>query len=153
MSNKEFSDWNSLVSAVEATIPNILKKDVAPIAEKILRQHIEADIYGTYTPKLGAWVNGSTYQRRHVLENSVSSFIDGDVLTVTSTATASPSVVKGYSFSSEEDGAFLKLLEKGKMGIWKNGFPRPAVSNTQKDFKSNGELRAAIQKGIKREIG
>ena len=87
-----------------------------------------------HTPKPGAWVNGTTYSRRHVLEGSVYSRKEGEGrYLVTSDASASPSVVPGYSFSPRGAGSFLALLESGNMGIWRGGFARPAVGNAQKE--------------------
>ena len=154
MPDKYFSDWASLVSAVDQKATAILKQDVAPVAEDILKKHIKSDIYNAYTPKPNGWVNGTTYQRRHVLEGAVTSLMpDPHTLIVTSTATASPAVVPGWSFHNRYPGAFLKLLESGNMGIWRGGFPRPAVSNTEADFETNKKLHSAIKNGIKREIG
>lgn len=157
MADKYFSDWETLISAIDAKTENILKQDVAPVAETILKKHIESDIYDVYTPKENGWVtqNGqpTTYQRRHVLEDEVVSLMSNKTLTVTSTASASPSVVKGYSFRNRYPGIFLKLLESGNMGIWRGGFPRPAVKNTQLEFNTGTAVKSAIKRGIKREIG
>lgn len=154
MSDQYFSDWDSLIKAVDDKAENVLKKDVAPIAEELLRKHIKSDIYDVYTPRENAWVNGSTYQRRHVLEESITSFMsDKNTLLITSPATASPAIVKGWSFHNRYPGAFLKLLESGNMGIWKRGFPRPAVSNTQDEIDQSPKIKSAIKQGIQREIG
>lgn len=151
-----YGDWDSLVAAAEKKVTRILKQDVAPIVEEIVQSHIQSDIYYAYSPRPGAWVNGTTYQRRHSLENNVvSSLSDSETLFVTSTATASPSVVKGYSFRNRYPGAFLKMLESGNTGIWRKGFPRPAISNAQAEIDDNlqnGSISQAIEKGIKREF-
>lgn len=151
-----YDDWDSLVAAAEKKVTRILKQDVAPIVEEIVQSHIQSDIYYAYSPRPGAWVNGSTYQRRHFLENNVtSSLSDSETLFVTSTATASPSVVKGYSFRNRYPGAFLKMLESGNTGIWRKGFPRPAISNAQIEIDDNlqsGSISRAIEQGIKREF-
>lgn len=159
MADKFFDDWDGLFNAVNKVASNVLKKDVAPIAEDILEKHIKSDIYDAYTPKQNGWVTSdgsqTTYTRRHVLEGSITSYLTGnnDTLLVTSRATASPSIVKGYSFRNRYDGSFLKLLESGNMGIWNGGFPRPAVENTQNEIDKSGSIRLAILHGIQREIG
>ena len=154
MSDQYFSDWDSLIKAVDDKSVNVLKNDVAPIAEELLRKHIKSDIYDVYTNRENAWVNGSTYQRRHVLEESITSFMsDKNTLLITSPATASPAIVNGWSFHNRYPGAFLKLLESGNMGIWKRGFPRPAVSNTQDEIDQSPKIKSAIKQGIQREIG
>ena len=99
MADIYFSEWDDLVNAVDDKLSVILEKDVAPIAEEILKKHIKSDIYDAYTPKENGWVNGTTYQRRHVLEETVTSImLDKNTVLITSTATASPSVVSGWSF-------------------------------------------------------
>lgn len=154
MADRFFSDWESLVSAVDAKATQILQRDVAPIAEDILKKHIKSDIYDVYTPKQNGWVNGTTYQRRHVLEQAVTTTVqDKHTILVTSTATASPAVLSGWSFHNRYPGSFLKLLEAGNMGIWHGGFPRPAVTNTQNEIDTSQEIKSAIQNGIQREIG
>ena len=39
------------------------------------------------------------------------------------------------------------------MGIWNDGFPRPAVTNTQNEINSSDKIKKTIERGIKREIG
>lgn len=157
MADKYFSDWESLVKAIEVSAEKILKKYAAPAANDLLKKHIQEDIYNVYTPKPNAWVNGTTYMRRHVLENNIvintSNISGGAELFITSSAAASPSVVRGYSFKNRYNGAFLKLLESDNLGIWKNGFPRPAVTNTQREFDEGNDIKEAILTGIRNEIG
>ncbi len=158
MADKHFSDWTSLVQAVNKKSVEILKKDVSPVAEEILKERIKDDIYDAYTPIEGGYFAGkfytNAYKRRHVLENKIKSYmINKDTLLVTSTATASKPLVSGWSFHYKYDGAFLEMLEVGDMGIWKKGFPRPAVKNTERQFESDKRISSAIKKGIKREIG
>lgn len=154
MADRFFSDWESLVSAVDAKATQILQRDVAPVAEDILKKHIKSDIYDVYTPKPNGWVNGTTYQRRNALEQAVTTIVqDKHTILVTSTATASPAVLSGWSFHNRYPGSFLKLLEVGNMGIWRGGFPRPAVTNTQNEIDTSQEIKSAIQNGIQREIG
>lgn len=151
-----YEDWDSLIAAAEKNISVILKNDVAPITEEIVKSHIQSDIYYTYTPRAGRWVDGNTYQRRHVLEDSINStFVSKGVLLTTSTATASAPILNGHSFTNRYPGAFLKMLENGNMGIWKSGFPRPVISNAQLEIDNSiqdGAIRHAIENGIKREF-
>ncbi|MFQ8982634.1 MAG: hypothetical protein ACLR6W_00015 [Evtepia sp.] len=129
-----YDSWAALEAAIKNECNQIIETEIVPKAEEILRKHIASDIYGAYTPKPGAWVNGTTYSRRHVLEGSVYSRKEGEGrYLVTSDASASPSVVPGYSFSPRGAGSFLALLESGNMGIWRGGFARPAVGNAQKE--------------------
>lgn len=146
----ELADLELALQKVQA---EILKKDVAPIVEKILKRHIKTDIYDAYTPQENAWVGGETYKRRHSLQKNITSKIlpDGSLL-VTSTAYANKAIAAptGFSFYDMEVGGFLHMLEDGHMGIWKSGFPRPAVSNAQRETDESAEVRAAIEKGIQR---
>lgn len=153
MADIYFDDIESLIAAIGTAPTAVMADEVAKEAEKILLKHIKSDIYGAYTPIPGGWVNGETYSRRHVLENNIKSTIEPDgTLLVTSEATASQSVVKGYHFSNMYAGSFLELLESGHMGIWKNGFARPAVSNAQKEVDNSSKIRAAFEMGLKREM-
>lgn len=160
MADKYLSNWDALVFHTNNAAEKILKEYVAPVAEDILRRHIQTDIYDAYTPKTNGWVSSDgkreTYQRRHVLERAVRSVLEDDnTLLVTSTARPSPSVVKGHNFINRYDGSFLELIQSGHTGIWKGGFPRPAVRNTEADFKDfdkGKRLGSVIQYGIRREI-
>lgn len=126
-------------------------EEVAPVVEDILRRHIQTDIYDVYTPKEGAWIGGETYERSHLLEDSVTSYIiDGDTLFTTSMTTADESIVEGYDFSSNYPGAFLEMLASGHTGIWTSGFPRPAVENAQAEVDNSSAVRQAVDRSVKK---
>lgn len=151
MADYYFEEVEDLLSYFEKSLDDVLLTDVSPLVEEILLKHIKTDIYDVYTPKPRGWVHGQTYIRRHVLEGAVTSKIDEEhTLLTTSEATANESVVKGYHFSNRYAGAFLQLLESGHMGIWKKGFPRPAVTGAQKEVEESHRVESAIRKGIKR---
>ena len=139
------SDWDALVAQAQTKLDQVLQYDVSPVAEKILKDRIAKDIYAAYTP--------AYYQRRHVLEQNVkSSLTKSGTLFVTSSADASPSILKGYSFENRYPGAFLEMLEVGNMGFWRRDFPRPAVSRAQEEFVRSSEMKRAIEAGIQREF-
>lgn len=147
----DYRSWEELCDAAQKKCHDILKRDVAPVAKRIVIEHIQSDIYDVYEPIKNGWVNGTTYRRRNVLKGSVyHTFIHDDEIMVTSNATASKSVVPGYSFHNRRPGSFLKLLETGNMGIWRNGFPRPAIGNAQKEIDQSSKIRDAIQSGLNR---
>lgn len=128
-----------------------IMNEVAPVMKDILMKHIETDIYGAYTPIEGGWVNGTTYERRGSLldEGNLTVLVEnGDTIVVTSVATPNESVVPGHQFVSSQPGAFLQLLESGRMGIWRHGFARPAVRNAQDEINNSSKIEAAILKGI-----
>lgn len=153
MAERYFEDWESLIAEANRAVKRVLKNDVAPVAEDILRYHIMRDIYDAYTPKEGKWVGGTTYIRRHVLEDSITSFFEDDeTLVTTSTATSSPSIVKGHRFRPWQVGGFLELIESGNTGIWRSGFPRPAVGNAQAEIDRSPVIQKAITQGLKREF-
>lgn len=154
MANELFSDWEELTTAISGKITEILKDNIAPVAEDILKKHIKSDIYDAYSPKENGWVNGTTYKRRHVLEDQITTlFQNENTILITSTATASPSILKGWSFHNRYPGAFLKMIEVGDMGIWRSGFPRPAVTNAQNEIDKNEAIKNAVKDGIKQKIG
>lgn len=147
----DYGSWEELCDAAQKKCHDILKRDVAPITKEIVKRHIQHDIYDVYTPIEHGWVNGTTYQRRHILDKTVySTFVHDDEIMTTSNATASKSVVPGYSFHNRRPGSFLKLLESGNMGIWRGGFPRPAIGNAQKEIDRSSKIRDAIRSGLNR---
>ena len=154
MIKRTYDNWDELVAGANKRMASILKTEVAPVAEDILKRHIKTDIYDAYTPKTNGWVNHQTYQRRHSVDRNVTSMLqDANTLVVTSRATASKPVVKGWVFANKYVGSFLYLIEKGKTGIWRKGFPRPAVANTQEAFGRSKAIESAIKRGIVREFG
>lgn len=154
MASHTYNSYEELVAAVNAAIPKILTDYIAEVAEDILLEHIETDIYDAYTPKAGGWLNDSTYPRRHALEQGVDSWLESsDTLLITSKANPSPAIISGHSVYGGESGGFLQLLESGNMGISGCQFPRPAVSQAQAEVDSSPAIMAALQRGIDSEIG
>lgn len=153
----EYNSYEDLVSSLESELSKVLEDYVTPVMTDILKRHIYTDIYQAYRPIRGGWVNGSTYQRRYHLPDSLYSIIrpngDGVMAIVTSDESFTP-IVKGYRFNNNYNpGAFLEMLEKGNMGIWKHGFPRPAVSNAQKEIDTSSEIKEAVKKGLNAIFG
>lgn len=143
-----------LASYVSSRVDEILLEDIAPVVENILLRNIETMIYEAYTPKPGAWVNGTTYQRRRLFaDHMVYKIEEPGVLSVTSNAVPSDPIVRGSAFVPYTDGAFLGMLEHGDMGIWKSGFPRPAVSSAQKETDDSLAVRIALRYGLDRLFG
>lgn len=155
-----YDSIEALVSAIEkrstAIAQRVLEKYAAPIAEEIVRQHIISDIYNAYTPKENGWVdtkgNRVTYQRRHDLENSLYYQFNGvDEILITSNAKANRSVGR-QKFRHRYPGSFLELLESGNMGMWRGGFPRPAIAKAQAEIDGSTAIQKAIQYGINKEL-
>lgn len=118
----------------------VLMEYVAPVVEDILRKHIESDVYGAYGP--------SVYQRRMSLVNNIrSQMISDNELLVTSIAQPNK---PANGWHSSGDGAFLYMLEAGDLGWWRKGFPRPAISNAQREVDSSTAVESAKRNGIKR---
>ena len=155
-----YSSWEQLTSAAQKKCADILQRDVATIAKEILKRHIISDIYNAYTPKHDGWVlyrggkwQRTTYARRHVLENSLYGVLSApDELLITSRAAPAKSIVAESKFNNSVPGAFVKLLESGNIGLWCGGFPRPAVSNAQKEIDKSSEIQKAIVAGLHREF-
>lgn len=145
-----YNDWPSLIKGINAVCKLILSEDVAPVATEILKRHIEHDIYGAYTPIENGWVGGQTYNRRGSLLTSPfhKRFVGSNEILITSSARPSPPVVKGSVFEYRQPGAFLEMIERGNMGIWKKGFPRPAVSKAQEEINNSSEILRSIEHGI-----
>lgn len=154
MAVKNHDNWDSLTDAVQKRCKEILDKSIAPVAKKIVQEHIVSDIYESYTPKINGWVNDkgqrATYQRRYSLTKRGSvyhKFIAKDEILITSNTPASKPVVKGWRFRNKT-GGFLEMLERGNMGIWVHGFPRPAIKNAQKEINKSSEIEALIKAGL-----
>lgn len=159
-------------SSLDAVIKNVLEKKIGEKVWKILKDHIEKDVYDAYKPN-GRWVWGTAqddevngYQRRREkgLLNEAGKYIfvdrDGDLwgLRVSTKARPSESVL-GYKWT-HHTGGFLALLEKGDLGFWSRSgnsvthpFPRPVITNAQDEAMSHmpeyeAEIYAAINKAI-----
>lgn len=156
-----YDNWEALTSAADEQCKKILKTYVLPVVKEIVKRHIQSDIYSVYAPKANAWVNGGTYIRRYSLLNDANIYHefqdDGTTLMVTSSAAPSPSIKKGYSFHNRRPGAFLQLFESGNFGFLNYTsayhFPRPAITNAQKEIDSGRGVNAAVNKGIKQYFG
>lgn len=145
-------------------VNDVLLNEVADIVEQILEKHIMQDIYAAYQPKTTyygkrppiGWrsVGDGYYQyaRRWSLVGNYVRKMLGDTLFVTSDATPSPSVI-GSGWSNNT-GGFLQMVSTHPGKIWKGGFPRPALQNTQDEIENNGyaqkALEAALLRGLKR---
>lgn len=153
-----FDNMATLMMATQGAAMQVLTEYVAPVAKDILRKHINTDIYAAGTtagrPREGAWIHGSTYRRRGNIGDAITSRLeDAETLFVTSTAPANTSIIKGSHFSNLSEGSFLQLLETGPWGIYKSGFPRPVIKNTQKEYDSSSEIKNAMKRGINDLIG
>lgn len=115
--------------------------------KNVLYKHIQSDIYDPYTPKPGRWVGGSTYVRRNSLSEGSLVAINEPDGTITITSTAVPGAPVGRGSIRKEPGSLLQLIEGDKHGLWRGGFPRPAVGNAQKEIDS-GALMSAIEKAL-----
>lgn len=143
---------DNIVDAISASgdmIKDVAINDVAPIVEEILVRHIYRDIYGAYTPR--------EYKRRYMMSDGdalVVKMLDDSTLFVTINAKPDGTWTGSSSWTPRYDGSFLEMLEKGDLGWWKKGFPRPAVSNAQKEVDENRDkINAAIARGLNRVIG
>lgn len=148
-----YDTWEGLCHAAQTKCSQILQKDAAPVATDIVKKHIKTDVYDAYTPRKNGWVGKTTYRRRHVMEGSLyTSVIAANEILITSRVNGNTSIVPGWNFTVSEPGDFFRFLEKGKTGIWKNGFPRPVITNAQKEINKSAEIKTAIKAGIKREF-
>lgn len=150
----QYGNWDALARATQKKLNNTLEK-IKPQAVEIVKQHIKDDIYNAYTPKVGAWVNGTTYKRRGMLKRVSGTISKAEsTLYITNNATPSSPIIKGYSFRPEGSGAFLKMLSVGKMGIFKRGtkFPRPALENAVAEMENSESFHRHIQLCIDSEF-
>lgn len=140
---KAFNSIEELVGHVNhMDVPEETVSAVEEEVKRILLKHIKEDIYDNDARSDTGW-HGGKYPRRHVLENNIVSYRDGNTIIVTSEASAGQSPVKGQTFSNKDSG-FLRLLESGHMGFWKKGFPRPAVPNAQDEVDNSPVIKALL---------
>lgn len=164
----ECSDWEQLVAEAQKACNKILEDDVAPVAKKILGEHILSDIYSpdVYTPKPNGWVikvgskNGkpiwqrATYKRRNKLPTKLTAELDGSgVLVVSSTERPMTPVRGKFGYVNRlKYGSLLYLLESDDMGLWRGGFPRPALTNAQNEMADSPKISQKIEAGIKKRF-
>ena len=137
----------------------ILEKYVKPVMQEILLEHIREDIYGSSPTSSYAGRPAKTpydkaglpspnwYVRSYNLLDAGNLFTEIDGNTIYMTSNAQPPTVWSGSWSAT-DGGFLALLEGGDLGMWRKGFPRPALSNAQKEVDRSQAIRSAINKGF-----
>lgn len=156
MASEIYGNIDLLGLAAAKKLDLILKRDVAPEVEKILKKNIQKRIYDSYTPKPNGWVNKTTYHRRYSLLDSFVCISEGqNEITITTVADPDTPVVKGSVFTPYEEGSFLKMLglrSKKARGIWFTGFPRPVVNFAEEEISRSSSVSRAIQRGIKREF-
>lgn len=152
-------NWSQLVGEAQNACRDILEDDVAPVATKILKKHIKTDIYDAYTPKTNGWVvmRGKkrirqTYQRRNDLSADLFYIVNKDKeLTVSSNSNPMPPIT-GAKIRFNGYGSLLYLLESADMGLWRGGFPRPAVTNAQKEINESAAIANAINHGLSKRF-
>lgn len=166
MAGAEYSSWEELAAAIDAVVPAVLESSVAPVMESIVTKHVKEDVYDAYTPKPGGWslsrmkssvrsayaasAGDSTYHRRNSLYNLKSEMQGRNTLLTTTSSAPAPAVVRGWSFHNRRDGAFFQLLESGKTGIWRGGFPRYPIRNAQREIDRGLEApRSNLSKAIR----
>lgn len=150
---QDYDNWESLIFAANKKCRDILDKDVAPVVKEIITEHIDTDIYARYTQNPEShWNGGGPYERRYALKKLTIYYTGQNEITITSDASASPSVAQGWNYQNEYPGAFFMLLEKGDLGFFRKGFPRPAITNAQREVNRSQRVRDAIQNGLLREF-
>lgn len=145
-------------------VQKVLMYYVAPVVEEILIRQIATDIYDAYEPHLvphkfpgyvkvedRLW-DGWVYENRYSLlsrNNIVKKLINsGSELFVTSDALPNTSVRK--SKWKHDVGGFLQMLEDGpSKKVWRDAFPRPALSNAQEEVLNSSEVADAFKRGFR----
>ena len=153
-----------MAKSIDAVIKATLEKKIGKQVWKVLKDHIDKDVYDVYTPN-GRWVWGTPqdsatngYQRRRKtgLLNESDKYINVDhaagtnmwSLRVSTNAHPSKSVL-GDTWNHHV-GGFLRLLEEGDLGFWTSSqsqnmtrkgerkrFPRPVITNAQEEADRN----------------
>lgn len=153
------TDLDQIVDPKSAEI--ILHNYVVPVMKDILLKHIQDDIYGQEAPTKHQWFGGQPYSRTGALLEESSLYdimLDDTTVMVTSNAQPDYAPIKtSKRFDGNTEGGFLAMLENGNMGFWSTvtglRFPRPAISNAQKEIDDSPEIEAALQRGLKEVLG
>ena len=169
-----------MAKSLDAVIRTALEKKIGEKVWKVLKDHIEKDVYAAYKPE-GEWGWGTKqdslhdgYQRRREkgLLNEADKYIDVDYnagtdvwrLRVSTNAQPSESVL-GQSWKPYV-GGFLRLLEEGNLGFWSKSFdnwyhmsrvthpfPRPVITNAQEEANQNrSKYEAELYAAINKAI-
>lgn len=159
------NNWDELVLDVQDRCREILKDDVSPVVEKMLKDHIWKDVYLAYKRKENEreiWPHDNydfkmhIYPRRYQLMKKVYTEMYTEIdagdkyvgISTTSKESANTPVVEGWVFVNDHPGAFLEMLESGHTGIWKGGFARKPITNTQNEINTSSKIRSIIDKGL-----
>jgi hypothetical protein len=161
-------NWESLVTDAQQRLAAQARVTLAPAVEKMLARHIQKDVYDAYEPQPDSWVvrDGSgrrttwrltTYQRRYVLFDHIFTDVStgrGHVvdLFTSSRGKADKPIIPGWSFHNRRPGALLQLIEGDNHGIWRHGFARHPVTNTNKEIGEklkSGALRTTVRGCVK----
>ena len=136
------------IAAVEEKLPAAAEQFLGPEIEEILREFTLSNVYGHYTPKQGAWVDGMTYHATRALLGGIDSWVEGNTLYATSYAAPNASIL-GDTVYGGSDGGFYTMLESSNNGIWKSGFPRPVIGPAQSYIDSHIDaLGEKLVKGL-----
>lgn len=152
--SKSYDDLDKLFADLELEIQNSLKTDVAKEVKKVLKEHIQEDVYNQYDP----W----EYKRKEddggLLddENIFADTISKDTLLVKSqrrNSAGEQSIGEGY----ESDRDIPLIVETGEGYNWggidlqgrTNVTPRPFTEKTIEDLEDNGQHSKALKKSLK----
>lgn len=168
-----YDNYTDLVDDIKQEYTRRLVDEIKPIVFDILRKHIQTDIYDVYTPRENGWVEYDeaagkwrrwvTYKRRYGLLDTGKEYYtvednsSGNAVSLTLFATIDEQVSpfpRKHAFKYSDHGAFLKLLEVGRLGIFTaarfggSPFPRPAVSNAQAEIDKDPRIKAIINRAV-----
>lgn len=134
MASKSFSSVDGLKEEINKRINKSLNNEIAEYVESKLKDHIDKDVYSTYTPVL--------YDRRKedgglMDEANIRKTVRSQELNVYEEAPLEGPRLRGSQFWNKD--GLSKLIENGAHNPWNRKRyrwtkPRPFVTNTQKDI-------------------
>lgn len=137
MSKKSFDNLNQLKREINSRINNSLRSNVSNYVVDKLKEHIDKDVYNSYTPV--------DYQRRKendglLDESNIRSKVISQELSVYEEAEIEGPRLRGEKFKNRD--GLARLIENGAYNPWNNKSykwtkPRKFISNTQKEINKN----------------
>lgn len=145
-----YKNLKELRADLEKKIEASLASNVAKQVEKTVKEHIQTDVYNSYSPVI--------YERRNELKDAPfyhDVYNVAGIITLQSYSTASSNVSLVYGSSYDgQAGDFAQMINDGKVPnifnnlryIWQT--PRPFYDNAILELKNGGLVKAALQRGL-----
>jgi hypothetical protein len=152
----DFDNLNDLLKHIEKNVKESLEDDVAKEVKRVMKDHIETDVYDVYEP--------TSYKRTGKLKEDIDHSLieDGYTLSVRNTREENQygkhkniaEIIEtgiGYEKYKVSQGKIMKVsIKPSRKSGWKDWKPRPFTENTRLDLIRNKQHEDAMRKGLKK---